>query len=240
MKPDELMDELGQLARTQAEQTAAGGPDADELMRPLDDAAHDRIVARLLPLVRPDASPGHGTGAVAGPPRSAQAVPRRPRSRLWFIAVAPALAAASVLLWLSWPRADAPLPMYALELSGGRAAERGASANGTIRVGPGDDVSAVLRPASAVSGEVAIRVFVNGRALPDATAQVVEQSADGAVRISGLGPSLAALPPGQHLLQFAVARPKTLPEALTEVLPPSGVVADGVQVLGYEVERLPR
>ena len=240
VEPDELLDDLGSLARTQAEQTASGGADADELLRPLDAAAHDRIVARLLPLVRSDASPGHATGTAGGPPRSAQAVPRRPRSRRWLIAVAPALAAASALLWFVWPRADAPLPMYALELSGGQSAERGPAATATMRVGRGDDVSAVLRPATAVSGDVAVRVFVNGRPLPDAPAQVVEQSADGAVRISGLGPALAALAPGRHRLQFAVARPGSLPEALADVVPPTGVVADGVQVLDQDVERLPR
>ncbi len=298
MKQDELLDELGRLARTQAEQSAAGDADADDLLRPLDAAAHDRIVARLLPLVRPDvrpdvqsvAPPGHATdapraqaltdtpgntagatpgntagatpgntagatpGKTAGDTpgharitgadrgkRSAQAVSRRPRR--WLMAVAPALAAAAVLLFLVRPQAGAPLPAYALELSGGRAAERGAAADAIIRVGPGDRVSAVLRPATAISGEVAVRVFVDGQALPEAPAREVEQSADGALRISGLGPALAALAPGRHRLQLAVGRPGRLPDALPAALtgarPPSGAVADGVQLLSYEVERLP-
>ena len=271
MKQNELLDDLGRLARTQAEQSAAGDADADELLRPLDAAAHDRIVARLLPLVQPDArpdaqpdvrpeiravappgqaAPGNApgdtrdhipiTGADRGR-RSAQAAPRRPRR--WVMAVAPALAAAAVLLFFVWPQAGAPLPSYALELSGGRAAERGAAADAIIRVGPGDRVSAVLRPATAISGEVAVRVFVNGQALPDAPERVVEQSADGALRISGLGPALAALAPGRHRLQFAVGRPGRLPDALppalTGALPPAGAVAEGVQLLSYEVERPP-
>jgi len=304
MKQNELLDDLGRLARTQAEQSAASDAEADELLRPLDAAAHDRIVARLLPLVRPDArpdvqsdappgqatapgadaprpnpltatpgntadapraqaltatpgntadatpgktrgdTPGHAriTGADRGH-RSAQAAPHRSRPRRWMMAVAPALAAAAVLLFFVWPQAGAPLPSYALELSGGRAAERGAAADAIIRVGPGDRVSAVLRPATAISGEVAVRVFVNGQALPDAPERVVEQSADGALRISGLGPALAALAPGRHRLQLAVGRPghlpDALPEALTGALPPSGAVAEGVQLLSYEVERLP-
>jgi hypothetical protein len=266
MKQDELLDDLGRLARTQAEQTAAAEAEAGELLRPLDAAAHDRIVARLLPLVRPDARPdappGQATARGADTPRaqalpdtsgntagvtpgksritgadrgrrSAQAAPRRPRR--WLMAVAPALAAAAVLLFFVWPQEGAPLPAYALELSGGRLAERGAAADAIIRVGPGDRVSAVLRPATAISGEVAVRVFVNGQALPDAGALRVEQSADGALRISGLGPALAALAPGRHRLQVAVGRPGRLPDDL----PPSGAVAEGVQLLSYEVERLP-
>jgi hypothetical protein len=148
----------------------------------------------------------------------------------------PALAAAAVLLWLVWPSPESPLPLYALELRGGLAAERGAD-DAIIRVGPGDDVVAVLRPATAVSGAVAVRVFVDGRALAAAPEQLVEQSADGAVRISGLGPPLAALAPGRHRLHFAVARPESLPEVLPDTHPQSG--ADGLQLLSSEIERLP-
>lgn len=250
MKQDELLDDLGRLARAQVQQTA-GEADADELLRPLDAAAHDRIVARLLPLVEPGqatdpaqagSAGAHGDiqaiGAAGARPGSAPAAPRRSLPRRWLMAAAPALAAAATLLWLVWPRAGAPLPAYALELSGGRSAERGAAADVILRVGPGDRVSAVLRPATAVSGEVAVRVFVNGHALPDAAALRVEQSADGALRISGLGPPLAALAPGRHRLQLAVGRPGSLPETLSGV-PPAADVADGVQLLSYEVERLP-
>lgn len=270
MKQDELLDDLGRLARTQAEQPTASGADADELLRPLDAAAHDRIVARLMPLVRPDARPnaqpaalpGHATApdaprvqavsdtSTATPgaqvtelrrhrSRAAQAGTRRSRPQRWLRAIAPAVAAAAVL-WFVWPQAGAPLPTYALELSGGRSAERGATAAAIIRVGAGDHVSAVLRPATAVEGAVAVRVFVNGHALPDGGALGVEQSADGALRISGLGPALGALAPGRHRLQFAVGRPGGLPDALPEALSaPSGPVAEGMQLLSYEVERLP-
>jgi hypothetical protein len=256
MKQDELLSDLGRLARAQAEQTAAREADADELFRPLDAAAQQRIVARLLPLVQPaglpeaastpDASraPRDTTGTAATPagaqPRSAAVIPLRSRPRRWLMAAAPALAAAAVLLWFVWPRAGAPLPVYALELSGGRAAQRGADTDGILRVGPGDRVSAVLRPATPVHGAVGVRVFVNGRALPDAGALSVEQSSDGALRISGLGPALTALAPGRHRLQLAVGRPETLPEALSDALPsPPAAAGDGVQLLSYEVERLP-
>jgi len=240
MKPDELLDDLGRLARAQAEQTATGDAAADELLRPLDAAAHDRIVARVLPLIPHEASPRHATETASDPRGSAQAVPIRPRSKPWLLALGPALAAAAVLLWFMWPRAEAPLPIYALELRGGPSAERGDAGDAIIRVGPGDDVSAVLRPATAVSGAVAVRVFVDGRALPDAPVQLVEQSADGAVRISGLGPALAALAPGRHRLHFAVARPGSLPEVLADTPPPSGAIADGLQLLSCEIERLAR
>lgn len=252
MKQDELLDDLGSLARAQAEQTA-GEADAAELLRPLDAAAHDRIVARLLPMVASgqatDPAQAGSAGGARGDiraigsagarPGAAPVAPRRSLPRRWLMAAAPALAAAATLLWFVWPRAGAPLPAYALELSGGRSAERGAAADVILRVGPGDRVSAVLRPATAVSGEVAVRVFVNGHALPDAAALSVEQSADGALRISGLGPPLAALAPGRHRLQLAVGRPGSLPEALPGAVPPSADVADGVQLLSYEVERLP-
>ncbi len=236
MKPDELLDDLGKLARAQAEQTATGDPAAEDLLRPLDAAALDRIVARVLPLTPVEAPPGHATVTAGGPTAPAQAVPSRPRSTRWLLAVGPVLAAAAALLWLVWPRAEAPLPRYALELRGGLSAERGAD-DPIIQVGPGDDVVAVLRPATAVSGPVAVRVFVDGRALPAAPEQLVEQSADGAVRISGLGPPLAALAPGRHRLHFAVARPGSLPEVLPDTLPTSG--SDGLQLLSSEIERLP-
>lgn len=234
MKPDELLDDLGRLARAQEEQASAGEVDADELLRPFDAATHDRIAARVLPLVHPERQP-----AEVSPGRPSSSQSRRPPWRRWIVAVVPALAAAAVLLWFLWPRADAPLPVYALELTGGVAAERGTAGAAAIQVGPGDSVSAVLRPATTVSGPVAVRVFVDGRALPDAAAHVVEQSAAGALRISGLGPIVAQLKPGRHWLQFAVGRPGSLPEALTETPAGSGAAASGVQLLRYEVERLP-
>jgi hypothetical protein len=236
MKPDELLDDLGRLARAQEAQASAGEVDADELLRPFDAAAHDRIAARVLPLVQPE---HQATDAPRGRLSSSQSALRRPRSRRWSVAVIPALAAAAVLLWYFWPRADAPLPRYALELRGGMSAERGPTAAPTLRVGSGDIVSAVLRPATAVSGPVEVRVFVDGRAVPDAPGRVVEQSAAGALRISGLGPVLAALTPGRYLLQFAVGRPGSLPEALTEMRPGPSDAASDVQILSYEVERLP-
>jgi hypothetical protein len=235
MKPDELLDDLGRLARTQAAQTASGDA-VGELLRPFDAAAHDRIVTRLLPLIQPERQVVEAIGR----PRSSQAVHRRPRPWRWIMAVAPALAGAVVLIWFVWPQAEAPLPMYALELRGGLSAERGAAADAILRVGPGDRVSAVLRPAIAVSGTVAVGIFVDGQALPDTPARVVEQSADGAVRVSGLGPGLAALTPGRHRLQFVVGRPGNLPKAVTDALPPSRVAAHGVQLISHEIERLPR
>jgi hypothetical protein len=255
MNQDELLDDLGRLARAQAEQTAAREGDVADLLRPLDAAAHDRIVARLLPLVRaeapdvrpevqPDVQPGRAGEPAAMPrveappaevrPRPARtASPRRSWSRRWAMA-APALAAAAVLLWFVWPRAGASLPVYVAELSGGRAVERGADADAIIRVGPGDRVSAVLRPATAVSDAVSVRVFVDGRALADLG---VERSADGALRVSGLGPALAALAPGRHRLWFAVGRPEVLPEVLPDE-PPAGDARPDVQLLSYEVERI--
>jgi hypothetical protein len=240
MKQDELLSDLGRLARAQAEQPAGREADADELFRPLDAAAQQRIVAQLLPLVQPATSTATTAPAEARPHPAPITALRWSRPRRWLMAAAPALAAAAVLLWFVWPRPGAPLPVYALELSGGRAVQRGADTDGILRVGPGDRVSAVLRPATPVRGAVGVRVFVNGGALPDAGTLGIEQSADGALRISGLGPALAALAPGRHRLQLAVGRPESLPEALSSALPSAPVAAgDGVQLLSYEVERLP-
>jgi hypothetical protein len=251
MKPHELLDDLGRLARSQANQDAAG-EEADELLRPLDAAAHERIVARLLPLVQTErqilVNPGVHVRGSRGP--------RQPRSLRWIRAPAAALAIAAALLLLLWASpdrrlpvhapgvrddladADTPLPVYALELHGGSSVERGRSTDASLRVGPGDRVSAVLRPAMAVTGTVAARVFVEGRPLED-PGLVIEQSADGAVRISDLGPVLAALPPGRHWLQFAVGRPGHLASAVTGGLPRTGALADGMQLLSYIVELVP-
>jgi hypothetical protein len=168
------------------------------------------------------------------------------------MAPAAALAVAAVLLLVVWSSrgrqlpvhapggagTETRLPLYALELRGGLSMERGTSTDATFRVGPGDRVSAVLRPAMAVTGMVAARVFVEGRAVED-PGLVIEQSADGAVRISDLGPVLAALPPGRHRLQFAVGRPGHLASVITDALPRTGALADGVQLLSYVVERVP-
>jgi len=229
MKRDELLEELGSLARAQAER-AVGEPDVDELLRPFDAATQARMAARLLPLVQPEASSGGATTAVA--PTAAQRRPRRARPRRGLLVAAPALAAAVVLLWFVRPRSDVSLPAYALELRGGQLVERGAAADAVLRVGRDDVVSAVLRPARAVNGAVAVRVFIDGNALPDRPAHSVETSADGAVRVSGMGPALAAIAPGRHRLQFAVGRPGSLPDAL-----PSSLAA-GVQLLDHVVERL--
>ena len=233
MKQDELLDELGRLARAQAER-APEGPDADELLRPFDAATHGRIVARLLPVVRAEMSSADATAAPT--PHAAQTAPRRPRPRRWWMVVAPAVVAALVLLWFVRPQADAALPAYALELRGGQTAERGVDASAVLRVGRDDLVSAVLRPARPVDGAVAVRVCLDGKALPDAQA-AVDTSADGALRVSDLGPALAAFAPGRHRLQFAVGRPGSLPGALLNAC---SAVAAGVQLLDYEVEHLPQ
>jgi hypothetical protein len=252
MKPDELLRDLGRLARAQA-QLDAVGEEADELLRPLDAAAHERIVARLLPLVQPERQTRVSPAVQVRDSRT----PRQPRSRRWVMASAPALAVAAVVLLLVWASpdgrlpgqapevrdeladADPPLPGYALELHGGSSIERGTSTDAILRVGTGDRVSAVLRPAMAVGGTVAARVFIDGQAL-GAPGLVIEQSADGAVRISELGPVLAALPPGRHQLQFAVGRPGHLTRAVTDGWPRDGALADRVQLLRYVVERVPR
>ncbi len=249
MKPDELLHDLGRLARAQAKQDAVG-EDADELLQPLDAAAHERIVARLLPLVQPVPQTIENPGVQLRGSRG----PRPRRSLRWTMAPAAALAAAAVVLLLVWAspevpvhapgerdelaRADTPLPAYALELRGGSSEVRGASTDAPLRVAAGDRVSAVLRPAMAVSGTVTARVFIEGRALAD-PGLVIEQSADGAVRISDLGPALTALPPGRHRLQLAVGRPVDLASALAQGLPRTGALADRVQLLSYVVERVP-
>ncbi|ACY18139.1 hypothetical protein [Haliangium ochraceum] len=257
-KEDKLLAELGQFARQQEALAAPGDEDEAELLRPLEDDARERIAARLLAQLGQSAAAATAPAAsAAGDARESPAapepaaastpgdvIPLRPRRRrqVAVTAAAAVLAAAAALLLVVGPRDRGPqspaLAVYSLELGGGRALERGRPETEVLRVAPGDAAVAVLRPATPVSGAVAVRVFADGRALPPLASEL---SADGVIRVSGLGAAVAELAPGAHTLLFAIARPEALVE-LPETLDAdaaSDAVPAGVQLLAQPIERLP-
>lgn len=266
MNENQLLEDLARLARQQEEASAARGQADVELLQPLDEQARARIADRVLGLMQEEAAAQEGGRTDAGAPAGAApdiapdmakaAEPGAgkpmadviPLRRRWFVVAAPALAAAAAILFLVLPRGGpapgaASLPGFQMEVSGGRKAVRGGPEDSLLRVGPGDQVTLVLRPATAVEGRVSARVFVAGpdhgarpdgarssRRLPDVAPEV---SSDGAMRITGLGPALAALAPGRYRLVVAVARPEHLPDAL-----PEAPAAPHAQLLEREVERV--
>lgn len=257
MSENELLEDLARLARQQEDTSTPRDQDEAVLLQPLDQAARARIADRVLALMQAEAPAAPDAPAMdveaaaqdeageAGAVRDAPGGRIIPFRRRWLLAV-PALAAAAVLLLLLRPHDGlAPLPAFQMEVSGGRKAVRGSEEQAALRVGQGDRVTLVLRPATAVRGAVAARVFVVGPdgkgagkgapgVAPDITPTIApEASPDGAIRITGLGPALAALPPGTYRLVVAVGRPDALPNA-----PPSGAAPADMWILERTVERV--
>lgn len=252
MSENELLEDLARLARQQEDTSTPRDEDEAVLLQPLDQAARARIADRVLALAQADAPAAPDavnveTAGEAGDEAVRDAPGGRiiPFRRRWLMAV-PALAAAAVLLLLLRPLDGlAPLPAFQMEVSGGRKAVRGSEEHAVLRVGQGDGVTLVLRPATAVRGAVAARVFVVGPdgkgppgVWPDITPKAApDVSPDGAIRITGLGPALAALPPGTYRLVVAVGRPEALPNAPPGAAPSGAATAD-MWILERTVERV--
>ncbi len=162
-----------------------------EAFRPLDDSARRRIAARVVAGLRP---------------------PRVIAWRRAALLAGPLAAAAAVVLVVSVRLRQpaqplAPVPEYSLALSGGDRPTRSATPGpiGPVELHRSSSLEIVLRPATAVSGPVAVRAFLMQG--PDARRWDVamDRSADGAVRIAGeAGALLAGVPAGSWDLVFTV------------------------------------
>jgi hypothetical protein len=187
---DSLLRKLGQLAREQD-----GEAPPSQLLSPSVDTA--RIVERAL-------------GKVAPAPR---AVRERPRKRFFFALVLPLAGAAALLVLV--PRArrppGAPLPAYALEVSGGIAEVRGAEpTRGPLLLESGARVELRLRPQHPIDGAVGARLFWRaGRDLRRWPVRA-EMSPEGVLRV--IAPAESPFGPGDGELIAVVARPDILPE----------------------------
>jgi hypothetical protein len=229
LEPNELQE---MQARAERDAELARALDAHA---PLDTQAKARISAELVAVAQrqsalPDAAPAAQPGrVVALDPRAARA-----RRAAWL--VLPLSAAAAALLWLAGSRHVAPLPAYALQISGARAEMRsgpalidGADANAAVRVGSDTQLRMLLRPATAVSGEVGARVYLaRGDALRAWPAQV-QPAESGALQL------VLAVPPEPVAgaeARIVVARPELLAHAESLA---RGADAHGA---GYQVWRV--
>ncbi len=204
-REQEGLDEGAAVSEADSEGASEAAPKADDqdaLHAPLDEAARARIAARVTAHVAAQAREAEPEGAKIIP------ISRRRKSAAAVFAVVAAAAAAAVVLW---PRAPvtAPLPLYALSVTGGRAESRhGGAAEGELRqLGAGDRLDIVLRPATALDGAVVARVFVKGPASGLRAVSIEpEISPEGAIRVQGGGDQLLPVPAGRYELLVAVAR----------------------------------
>lgn len=156
-------------------------------------------------------------GQVA-PPAVAGALPRR-AARAWLrAALWPALAAASLLLFLRPWNQPSVLPSYELSLAGALRTERSAAPPADTRepvpFAFGNRFELLLTPATSAGSEVAARVYVShAGSLDELVTPTPERSADGALRISGVVGEQLRLPEGEFALLVVVGRPGALPDA---------------------------
>jgi hypothetical protein len=207
LEPDELQE---MQARAQRDAELARALDAHA---PLDAQVKARISAELVAVAqRQNASAGEAAAATPG--RVVALEPRAARARRAAWLVLPLSAAAAALLWLAGSRQVAPIPAYALQVSGARAEMRsgpavtdGADAEAAVRVGADTRLRVLLRPATAVTGEVAARVYLaRGDALSEWPAQI-QPAESGALQL------VLAAPPQSVAgaeARIVVARPELL------------------------------
>jgi hypothetical protein len=234
MNDDDLLKRLGDAARTEQDEdprweryalgtaTAAEraalealeGDDARtkrEAYRPLDDAALDRIAARIAPVTPARTAAERTPAVIASVASSAATVARGPAS--WFrrvgVIAGPLVLAAGIALFLATPSAS-PLAHYEVTASGGEQAMRApAPASSVLHVGAHDArVELVVRPASGERDVEAHAFAVRGDSVEPWTS-TSETSAEGAVRITGTSASLA----GASQIRVVVGHPQALGDA---------------------------
>jgi hypothetical protein len=205
--------ELSAADEAEIRRQAAGDPEIAalyEAFRPLSDETKGRIADRVL--AAEASRHGHGTARV---------VPFRPLRRAAIVAIPLALAAA-VALWVARPptdtgavaSADAPLPEYALGVTGGDRATRSGDAphgNGAIELRRESRLELVLRPSKPITGAVAARGFLVQGADARAWNPAMEVSGDGAIRAAGPAGAFLGVPAGAWDVVLVVGRAGGLP-----------------------------
>ncbi|WP_428263787.1 CHAT domain-containing protein [Haliangium sp.] len=261
MSDEDLLQRLAALAREQADEDEDSTSNPDSAFAPLDDDARARIAARVsqhAAAQQAEAAPdgdGDGADSVAvdtgadaarteatadegSAPTVGKVIPFRRRRQRWLAGGTVAVAAAAVATLALWPQAQ-PLPTYALHVSGGQKSSRSTEAVAERRrMGAGDRLDVVLRPATAVAGPVAARVFLEGPAQTVRELRVTPDIApEGAIHIEGTTERLLPVPPGSYTLIIAIGRDDALPDA-------AGVGAareqpgDAVRLFEVPVERV--
>lgn len=163
-------------------------------VRPFDEAAVDRITAKLLG---------------AEPSASAPAKVVRPWRFSWV--AAPLAAAAAVALWVGTRPAADTLPAYELDVVRAKSSRAPGEARDTeVTLDPDGDLELVARPATPAPDVAARAVLVrDGTARP--WAAPIDVSSEGAVRIAGANKALFPETRGTWEIVVLVAKKDALP-----------------------------
>lgn len=199
---DERWDGLarGELSEAEAEELRRENPEAYEAFRPLDEDFKDQVAERLR----------------GRPPGRVLPFPRRGSTWGWVVAASGLAAVLTLLLLL--PSGPTSLPDYALVVEGGARTQRSEAPDAAMSAGvprvlrPGDRLEVLLRPETAVEGEVAATASLvptdslEGRQSKDVTPWL-EVAESGAVRLAGSVGRELAWAPGDWELRITVGRP---------------------------------
>lgn len=193
MTDDEILRALGKLAK---DQQGEAPPELDELLRPLDGSAQERMAQRAL--------------SVLGTPAGAKVLsPAGGWRRVARIAL-PLAASLALVVMMTRRSSEARLPPYQMTVSGGIQELRAGSE--VDRLGPTAKLDILLRPSTRVEGDVAARLFVIEQGRAREWKAAFEVSPDGAIRISALGADLVPVASPELEVVAVVARPTQLPK----------------------------
>lgn len=198
----ELSGEEEAALAKQAE-TSAEARLAYEAFRPLGPEFEARMV-RTLVAARDLPAPG----AVAAPAAPVLPFPHNAR-RFGWLAAAAGIAAALVLLVVT-RRASPPLPLYALEISGGQRTTRGEAAGSMPLFRRGGEIAVVLRPPTQAAGRTEARCCLLVRGEDRRTWPLAVEQAGQSFRFTGRLDG--GLEPGEWRLWAVVGRPGSLPD----------------------------
>jgi len=162
---------------------------AIEAYEPLDDAARQRIADRIVNGLRAGELGAAPRRVVPWSEKRAERGLRAHRPRLFNWIAVPLAAAAALLLWLMYPgRWDAgsqALPRYALQAEGSVQQVRGNAPTAARRVtlSRHGELTVLLRPGTAVRGEISTGAFVRGADNWKRIPAQAQTSPSGAVRV---------------------------------------------------------
>jgi hypothetical protein len=218
----------GRETEAAARQALAGRDDAEAVLaalRPLGAEFREATLERVL-RCRPQPA--------SEQPRVISLSSHRGRLVRWLGAAVVASAAAAGLVLVLRPGTPA-LPRYADTFVGGDVLVRGGpdttaadAPGGVLR--PDSKIEWVMRPVTAVSGEVEVRGFIVAGGVGKRWPLAAEISAQGAVRIAGRVTDLG-IPLGASRLVVSVGRPGTLPDYPPAIDRPEALVHDSSQAI---------
>lgn len=243
--------ELSAEERAELEALAEGDPSlagAPEAFAPLDEVTRQRFFQAAKHGARSGAGARAGAdegapGKVSGSETSgARPAPRSLGRRLFLgtsASAVVAVAAGATLWWRFGRRRGEVLPLYELSVAGGARAVRD-DAPGEVKLAPGSRVVLSLRPQRSVKGAVEARAFlVQGSARVALEGGMLQQSADGSLKLIARVPSDVAFAPGKLDVVVALGRPGVMGADVD----PAGAVegeGEGVQWTRASVELVRR